>query len=208
MVVNDLREWASIFRSGYLNPNAFAPSQQKLLDNFENHFKQFFGRITEPLEKALKKHEVNEGSCKELVKDVRSVFAPRKPFATERTLVGLHEKIRLRAEDLFVNGHLDEAVLAAMKAVEEELRAKVKADPSCCGMDLASRAMSQQSPVIVFSDVPAEQQSAAFLFRGAVGFLRNPQAHRFIDIEDKQEAMDQLGFASMLLRMLDRATVS
>src|SRR5271166_6152730 len=62
MVVGDLNEWETIFRNSWLSPNSFVPSQQKLLENFEGHFKQLFGRITEPLEAAIKKHEINEGS--------------------------------------------------------------------------------------------------------------------------------------------------
>lgn len=208
IAADDLDQWLRIFLGSHVHPNQFPPTQQQMVEHCKIHQKQLFGAITEPLEAAFKKYNVNNESPKELMNDIRLRFSHNKPSLTDATLAGLHEKIRARFEPLFKNGHLDEAVLAAMKAVEEELRAKINAEPGCCGVDVVDWAIPQQSPPLTFSQVASEQQAAHFLFRGAVGFIRNPQAHRFIEIDDRQEAVEQLAFASMLMRMLDRAKTS
>ena len=55
--------------------------------------------------------------------------------------------------------------------------------------------------------VPAEQQAAHDLYRGAIGFLKNPQSHRFLNTTDAVKAFEVLAFASFLMRKLDEAAV-
>jgi uncharacterized protein (TIGR02391 family) len=208
-IAADLQQWLKNFFDSYASPpGAWVKSESQMIEHFKVQQKLFFGPITEPLELAFKKYHINDESPNELIRDIKSKFAQHKPSLAETTLDGLHQKIRVRCEQLFNDGYLAEAVLAAMKVVEDELRIKTKADTGCCGLDLVNQAMPEKSPLLTFSKVDAEQKAAHFLFRGAVGFIRNPQAHRFIEIDDKQEAIEQLAFASMLMRMLDRATVT
>jgi uncharacterized protein (TIGR02391 family) len=49
-----------------------------------------------------------------------------------------------------------------------------------------------------------EQQGMQFLFMGMWAAIRNPNAHRFLQL-DEASALEHLGFISMLLRYLDTA---
>jgi uncharacterized protein (TIGR02391 family) len=194
------------FESAFTAAHIKAGSGRDRSTGCRQFLRDMYAQIITPVSVALAKHRQNLTTTSELLSDLKQRFPHSQPVA-RNILVGLHAKIAERCEQLFNDGHFDEAVLAAMKAVEEELRTKIQAEPGCCGQDLVSQAMPQKSPPLTFSKIDSEQQAAHFLFRGAIGFIRNPQAHRFIEIDDRQEAIEQLAFASILMRMLDRATV-
>jgi len=120
-------------------------------------------------------------------------------------LESLHPKIARRCSVLFDSGQYDDAILAALIMVEEEIRARICAEPSDVGVNLVSKAMNPKSPRLVFSDVASEQEAAHALYRGAIGFLKNPRSHRFVDTADPVHAFEALAFASLLMRLLDGA---
>ena len=70
-------------------------------------------------------------------------------------------------------------------------------------MSLITTAMNPKMPMLVFSSVPAEQESAYYLFRGAVGSFKNPLSHRFLETNDPVKTFEILSLASLLMRMLD-----
>jgi hypothetical protein len=47
-----------------------------------------------------------------------------------------------------------------------------------------------------------------FLFRGAVQGIRNPEAHEQFKPLDEEEGLEELAFASMLMRRLDNAQLA
>jgi uncharacterized protein (TIGR02391 family) len=53
-----------------------------------------------------------------------------------------------------------------------------------------------------------EQEGFGALFRGSMLGVRNPRAHDLFRTQDPQQALEYLGFASLLHRQLDSATVS
>jgi hypothetical protein len=57
------------------------------------------------------------------------------------------------------------------------------------------------------STIQAEQGAVNLLFRGAIGFFKNPQSHRFVGVKEEHVALELLGFASLLLRTVDAAKV-
>jgi uncharacterized protein (TIGR02391 family) len=78
------------------------------------------------------------------------------------------------------------------------------------GSELMNRAFSEQNPLIVLADLSTEtgkniQGGYRFMFMGAVRGLRNPDAHELFVPLDDEDALEKLGFASMLLRRLDDA---
>jgi uncharacterized protein (TIGR02391 family) len=118
----------------------------------------------------------------------------------------LHPTILKRCTSLFNTAHYDEAMLNALKCVEEGLRSKINAGPAEVGQALVDKALNVAAPLLVMTeDVKSEKESAYFLFRGAIGLLKNPNSHRFLDIADPQVALEVLAFASFLLRKLDGA---
>ncbi|MBI3461625.1 MAG: TIGR02391 family protein [Planctomycetes bacterium] len=108
----------------------------------------------------------------------------------------MHPTIRDRCRLLFENGHFDEAVGTAMIAVEVRVRSRISGAPSDVGVQLMAKAMAGSPPPLKFSSVSDEQQAVYHLFRGTIGWFRNPNMHRFTD-HDKVSAMEILGFASL-----------
>lgn len=120
----------------------------------------------------------------------------------------LHALVVNRSEAHFRSGNYADAVFGAMRLIEEEVRTRIGADPTDLGLKLISRAMKANppdTPLIVISKVPAEQDAAHALFAGAIGAFKNPHSHRFVEITNPFEAFECLAFASLLLRMLDEA---
>jgi integrase/recombinase XerC len=115
----------------------------------------------------------------------------------------LHPKILERSQTLFQDGHYENAVFNAMKVIEEEIRKRSGFTDSDIGVGLISAAMGGNSPRISFSLDKGEQDAAFALYRGAIGYFKNPSSHRFIDSTDQVKALECLAFGSLLMRMLD-----
>lgn len=56
------------------------------------------------------------------------------------------------------------------------------------------------SPILKFSDIIAEQEGHAFLYRGAIGAIKNPLSHRRVGHKAKARAFELIAFASALMR--------
>lgn len=91
-----------------------------------------------------------------------------------------------------------------MKVIEEAVRDKISADPTDLGTGLMNKMLAKPT-LVTFSDIPAEQEAAVSLFRGAIGSFKNPHSHRFISVTDPIRTYECLALASMLMRMLDEA---
>jgi uncharacterized protein (TIGR02391 family) len=122
----------------------------------------------------------------------------------------LHRLISDASGAKFASGHYDDAVSAAFKAVEH--RVKTLTGSTKSGKPLMTYIFNEQSPTLdIAHDDLDEGQKAdetegfKFLFMGAAQGLRNPRAHGAHLQTDKQEAMEMLATASLLMRALDRA---
>jgi hypothetical protein len=72
------------------------------------------------------------------------------------------------------------------------------------------RAFRLEHPVLTLADLSTEtgrniQAGYHQMFIGAVVGIRNPHAHEQFDSMDENEALEELGFASLLMRRLDDA---
>jgi uncharacterized protein (TIGR02391 family) len=146
------------------------------------------------------------GSCVEQLEmetERRSPEDASAEFAPD--VSSLHPKVLRYCQVSFETGQFDNAIHDALKLVEEEIRSRIHASPDDVGVNLVSKAMNPKSPALVFSDVPAEQEAAHSLYRGALGALKNPRSHRFLDTSDRVRTLEILAFASLLMRMLDDA---
>lgn len=135
------------------------------------------------------------------------------------TAASLHPLIWAAAKAQWSTGHRHEAVLAASKAVNSHLQAKVsRRDVS--EMDLVRQAFSERGPVegkprLRFSHIEDEQTRES-MRRGAMEFgagcfaaIRNPVGHLpndQLDL-DEQAALERLAALSLLLRWIDEAAV-
>jgi uncharacterized protein (TIGR02391 family) len=145
------------------------------------------------------------GACEDYVKGQGQTQPPIEPTSSVHHF---HSAIEGSCRTLVNSQHYDAAILNAFKMVEQTVRQKIAASNDEVGVNLMSKALNPKAPKLVFSDVPAEQEAAHSLFRGAIGLLKNPQSHRFVGINDPQETMEALAFASLLMRLLDRAKVN
>lgn len=115
----------------------------------------------------------------------------------------VHPTIARHCRSIFEVGRYDDAVFNAFKALEDQIRTRTGAGPAEVGVTLVSTALNPKAPKLQFSTVPAEQEGAHHLYRGAIALLKNPHSHRFVGIDDPVRAFEAIAFASLLLRMLD-----
>jgi uncharacterized protein (TIGR02391 family) len=118
----------------------------------------------------------------------------------------LHPSIIKVANRLFLDGHYRQAILDTYIFLVDEVR-KISGRIDLDGTSLIEKVFSQKKPIIKLSDDPDEQLGFMWLFKGAVMGIRNPKAHKLIQLKDPQKALEWLSFASVLLRILDEAEV-
>ena len=131
------------------------------------------------------------------------------PLGRDARLAALHADLRLVTER-FVEDHLDVAIFEAFKAINNRVKEMTGLDLD--GSRLMDVALSGTSPQIRFSELSTQtgrdiQQGLYFLFKGAVQGIRNPDAHEQFRPLDEEEGLEELAFASMLMRRLDGAEV-
>ena len=123
------------------------------------------------------------------------------------TLEDLHPVVSDACKRFFEAGHPAEAVRHAVIAVLDELRdlAGLEAD----GADLVGPALSLRDPRVIVADLDTEngrnvQQGIQRILLGVVAAVRNPLAHRRIELSPA-EALEQIGMLSFIMRRLDVA---
>lgn len=135
-----------------------------------------------------------------------------QPADVEATvgLPQLHRLIVGSSGPLFSNGHYDEAVFKAYKAIED--RVKRLSGKSEIGKRLMSYVFNEKVPTLVVSSPNADEEQGAderegfkFLFMGGAQALRNPRGHGGDLDTPENEAAEMLALASLLMRALDRA---
>ena len=145
-----------------------------------------------------------------LIAEVRTGLANKATETQEiknHDLDDLHPQIAKRSKELLLAGVLDVAVFNAFKTLEDAIRTKANAPADAVGVTLVKVAMNPMNPILTFSCVPAEQEAFHSLYRGALGAFKNPHSHRFVNI-DIREAVDLLRFATLLMRLLERSTLT
>lgn len=120
----------------------------------------------------------------------------------------LHPEIAKAVGKLFQDGHYANAVEDACKALDGLVQNKSgRLDIS--GTDLMQTVFSPKAPILRFGPLTtesdrSEQQGMMFLYAGAMLALRNPRAHRLIE-DGPEQALEYIGFLSLLAKALDRA---
>jgi uncharacterized protein (TIGR02391 family) len=132
---------------------------------------------------------------------------PKNAAADGMPFHALHARIRDKCAALYSAGEYDSAVFMAFRTVEEALRQKLGAAATDLGVMLVSTAFSQKDPKLLVSDVPAEQEAIHALFRGAIGSFKNPLSHRSVGHSDPSRVFELVALASLLLRIIDEATI-
>jgi uncharacterized protein (TIGR02391 family) len=123
-----------------------------------------------------------------------------------------HAEIEKVSGQLYRDGHYKQAALEAYIRVIEEVKRKSGIDDD--GDSLMNRAFGcdKQTPVIQFNSLQSdaerdEQKGFMFLFKGIVS-LRNSKAHSNTLFNDPSRAHEYLALASLLMRVLEIATIN
>jgi uncharacterized protein (TIGR02391 family) len=144
------------------------------------------------------------------IEQLQDLAPPSAATATDQ--YRFHPEIERVSSELFHDGHYKQAALEAYIRVIEEVKRKSGIDDD--GDSLMNRAFGcdKQTPVIQFNNLQSdaerdEQRGIMFLFKGVVG-LRNSKAHSNTLFNDPSRAHEYLALASLLMRLLEIATVN
>jgi uncharacterized protein (TIGR02391 family) len=137
-----------------------------------------------------------------------AVVAGARPLGTYQ----LHPEIAKVSGKLLDDGHFAPAVEEAFKRVINEVKAIMiqKEQPVPLSEDsLIGHAfgMENRTPNIKFNPLSNteerdEQRGIMYLFKGVVG-IRNRKAHQNVILDSPERAVEYLGLASLLMRLLD-----
>jgi len=124
----------------------------------------------------------------------------------------IHAKVRSLAKDRFSAKHYADAVESAFKALNVEVRERVRAKSGqeLDGASLMNTAFSLKTPLLVLNDQTTQSGRDAQLgymqiFAGSMTGIRNPKAHDIVQITPER-AIHLLFLASLLWSKLDEAT--
>jgi uncharacterized protein (TIGR02391 family) len=138
------------------------------------------------------------------VAGVPPVGVQETPARMEITSV-IHPLIADVASDRFGRGFYNDAVRSAFQAVEHRVQNLAGSDQ--IGEKLMGIAFGKPPKITVTrstgGSLESEQNGMQFLFKGAMGALRNPRMHGPDKKDDRDEAEELLVFASFLMRRLD-----
>jgi uncharacterized protein (TIGR02391 family) len=135
--------------------------------------------------------------------------APSGPLRALKAYEGLalHPQIEEAASGLFRDGRYANAILDAVKALNNLVR--LRSGEESDGTQLMERVFAPKNPILRFNEFADqsdtdEQRGFMMMFSGAVAGLRNPRAHKFIE-DDPERALEFIAFISLLAKLLDKA---
>jgi uncharacterized protein (TIGR02391 family) len=98
-----------------------------------------------------------------------------------------------------------DVVTNAFPILEDRIRAKIGVDPSYSGRKLIDYAFNPKTGKLTLGETESERESFYFIFRGALGFLRNPPSHRLTEDESNVETFEIICMVDLLLKLVERA---
>jgi len=120
----------------------------------------------------------------------------------------IHPRLPKIVRDLFDDGHYAQATFEAFKFLDKEIQRLSGSGES--GFKLMMNALNDSSPPIKLTPMLSvsekdEQKGYQFLFAGSVLAIRNPRGHEYGVVDSPDMCLDHLGFASQLLRRLEKS---
>ena len=153
-------------------------------------------------------HEIRNQLIAKLI-ELRKVITQKALVSGVETdvpaeLAALHSIVQKVASPLYRDGHYRQAILDTYIALVDAVKTK-SGRKDLDNTPLMQSVFSPKNPVLRISMDNDEQQGFMWLFSGAIMAIRNPKAHRLIQQQDGQRALEWLSFASVLLRVIDDA---
>jgi uncharacterized protein (TIGR02391 family) len=162
-------------------------------------------------ETQIKKAAVFLSKIEDKLSHAKSVFdsEPSKPKSSDKEYEWLsrllHPYIIQHSYQLFVDKHYRETVFSAFVSLGDLIRERtgLKLD----GCKLATKAFSLQDPYLIFSEIESEsgqndQIGFMQIIQGAFIGIRNPKAHSIKHDLTKEETIEYLILASLLVRRI------
>lgn len=124
----------------------------------------------------------------------------------------LHEALADDCLEMFRDGHFNEAVRKALERFEKRIQDLIN-DHKTIGQQLMAKAFNKTQPLIPINagktgNDQSEQEGFMFLTMGAMAGLRNLYSHGDVDQMSATDAIERLGFVSLLFKRVDGATKS
>lgn len=115
------------------------------------------------------------------------------------------EDLRLRVRDDYQSGDYDTAIFKAFRLIEETVRKKAGLPATAIGADLMSTAFKPKGGILKHPAAATEGELEGFhvLMRGAIMWFKNPSSHRTVAYSSPGVVAQALGFANMLLDLID-----
>jgi len=155
----------------------------------------------------------NQGMA-EQIEHPSSISAPKRPVVLD-TLEILDPILRKRCLDLFAqfsedgqHDRLDTIIAEATRILEDRIREVSKAQVGQSGSDLVKYAFAGNTPALIASNIPAEQESVHLLIRGVFGFIRNPSHHALVGVQTPERVLQIVAMIDYLLFVVESATIS
>lgn len=167
--------------------------------------------------------------------DVEGILSTRMPHDFDPPILGYAKYIEIRGSEVvfqleekalpIVSGILRECarfldsklygrckdkdyqdvVTNAFAVLEDRIRAKIGIDPSYSGKKLMDYAFAANTGKLTLGETASEREALYFVFRGALGFFRNPPSHRLTEDESNIESFEIICMVDLLLRIVDKA---
>ncbi len=188
--------------------NGYWSSRLPTYTSKRQYVRELYAPLVDSIESVLYNGRLDKAEFEDLARSLAKLAADQNECSTQgfhMTLEGLHPKIVERCRILFETGQYDDAILNAMNVVEEEVRAKISANPTDVGGALITKALNPESPLLSLSKITAEQDAAHSLYRGAIGWFKRAVGLRSLDGSGPVKAFECLALGSLLMRMLDDA---
>ena len=121
----------------------------------------------------------------------------------------LDHELRARCLDLFnqfqesgQSDRNDTVVSEASRVLENRLRTATSCDDGKTAKQLVTLAFNLDNPILVVSNVRAEQEAAQLLFLGTFGFIRNQVQHKLLGSMPAERVLQILGWTDYLLSVI------
>ena len=115
----------------------------------------------------------------------------------------LHPKIAEESVSFVIRREYQQAIFAAMLAIETSVREAGGYGHKMIGTDLMNKAFGKGGPLRDAEAEETEEDGIRSLFAGTIAAYKNPRSHRKVEMDNEMEVMEIVILASHLLYILD-----